>query len=578
MSDKKIEKLLQKVERLERENKKLRQNKSYGLVWDVEREPEQVVVDCEKKLPVLKDVKSKRIEAGKGGPMNILIEGDNYHALQVLNYTHKGKIDVIYIDPPYNTGDKNWKYNNKFVNSDDLFKHSKYLNFIYNRLKLSKELLKNNGIICVTNDDNEMHRVWSLMDQIFGEENHLGTVVIRINPGGKKSKRKVATQHEYAIFFAKSKSTKIAQLEIDPSQKSHNYKKDKNGEWYEERNLRKEGQDSLAKAGANRYYPIYYDKKSGGISTTKKFSEIIWPLDSNGKKRIWRRDKKVIDEMFKKGELEFKETRFGKQIYFKFRGGTKGETPKSLWLDKKFSASEHGTQVLDAILGKREAFPFPKSPHAVIDCIKAASSNKESIVLDFFAGSGTTGHAILELNKQDGGNRKFILCTNNEDNNNSGFGVAEGICFPRVKNIIRGYKNLKGEKVAGLGGNLAYFRTGFVDVDGLSAINDEKRLKLTFEAGEIIALKEDVFDEKEKNKYYQIFEGMDKIVGIYFLEDHEKLDKLIDKLNKSKVNNKVLYLFSWGKNEYLSENFGENIKVKDIPEPIIQVYKKINSI
>ena len=227
-----------------KEIKKLNKRKKYGIVW--KEKPEQVVEFCKEKLPVLKESNSFTITDSKNTLNHILIEGDNYHALSVLNYTHKGKIDAIYIDPPYNTGARDWTYNNSFVDPEDPYRHSKWLSFMANRLKLAKNLLAKNGIICCTIDDHELPKLWILMEEIFTEKNHLGTVVIRINPGGRKSKRKVAAQHEYALFFSRVSTTKVSQIPKLPEEKAHSYKQDKHG-WYEERNLRKEGTDSLAK-------------------------------------------------------------------------------------------------------------------------------------------------------------------------------------------------------------------------------------------------------------------------------------------------------------------------------------------
>ena len=181
------------------EIKKLKKRKKFGLVW--EDKQEEVVEQCKTKLPILEEVKSKEIMTDKEKPVNILIEGDNYHALSVLNYTHKGKIDVIYLDPPYNTGAKDWKYNNNYVDAEDLYRHTKWLSFMNHRLGLAKNLLSEDGIICVTIDDYEMPRLWLLMEDIFGEESHLGTIAIRINPGGRKSKRKVRSTTRICLIF-----------------------------------------------------------------------------------------------------------------------------------------------------------------------------------------------------------------------------------------------------------------------------------------------------------------------------------------------------------------------------------------
>ena len=190
---------------------KLDSRKKYGLIWDEEKVKEQFEKDAENALPVLKEISSKEItNKDAPQPVNILIEGDNYHALSVLNFTHQGKIDVIYIDPPYNTGARDWKYNNSYIDESDSFRHSKWVSFMYKRLQLSKQILADDGIICVTIDDYELPRLLMIMEEIFGEENHLGTAAIRINPGGRKTKRSLAQQHEYAIFFAKRLDTQVA--------------------------------------------------------------------------------------------------------------------------------------------------------------------------------------------------------------------------------------------------------------------------------------------------------------------------------------------------------------------------------
>ncbi len=569
MSQVNPEKVLQaRVRELEVEVERLKKQK-YGLIW--EDKPEEVVTQCAENVPILRQIRSKKIVTDAALQTNLLIEGDNYHALAVLNYTHKGKIDVIYIDPPYNTGARDWKYNNDYVDGEDAYRHTKWLSFMRHRLALTKSLLKDDGIICVTIDDNELPRLWMLLEQVFGAANHLGTVAIRINPGGRKSKRKIAAQHEYALFFSKNPATEIAKIFYDPIDKTHTYKQDAEGNWYEERNLRKEGADSLADEDATRYYPIYFDPKTEKLSTVKKYSVEILPIDTTGQRRIWRRDRSVIDAMSEKGEVFTKRTKYGLQVYFRFSGGLEGETPKSFWDNPLYSASEHGTQVLDKILGVREAFPFPKSPHAVRDCIKTASSSKEALILDFFAGSGTTGQAVLELNKEDNGKRRFILCTNAENN------ICEEITYERVKRVIKGYKTNTGEKVEGLGGNLSYYKTDFINVGRLHRISDESKIRVTYEAGELIAIRENTLKEVEKNEWWQVFEGHDKQTAIYFKEDKSKLAELIAQLEERGAPT-TLYIFSWGKNEYKGEYSSNRIRVEDIPEPILEVYKEINKL
>lgn len=555
-------------EDLVKEINELRSRKTYGLVWD--NKPEDVVSQCQKFLPILEEDTKKVINMREEGRDNILIEGDNYHALNALAYSHRSKVDFIYIDPPYNTGARDWRYNNDYVDGEDPYRHTKWISFMSHRLRLAKDLLTDDGVICVTIDDHEAPRLWILMEEIFGEQNHLGTLVIRNNPKGRMTQRKFSLVHEYGIFFGKGPDSKIKKLPVDPAEKSHNYKKDEDGSWYLAVNLRKQGVDSNAinRKGdlSERYYPIYFNPKTKKVSVSKKLPVEIFPVDSSGQKRIWRRSKDVIEKMFNDGDLIVKKNKNnGYQVYFKFRGGLDGRLAQSIWYDAKFSASDHGTKTLDKILNKRELFQYPKSPHAVKESILAATDKKDALVLDFFAGSGTTGHAVLELNKEDEGNRRFILCTNNENK------IAEEVTYPRVKNVIEGYGD-----VEGIPANLRYYKTDFVDVESVNNVSDQKKIELTYKAGRMIALREDTLEETEKNDWWQIFtDKKGKTTAIYFKEDKEKLGELITKI--SRADSSALYIFSWGKNEYKNE-FSEykNIRVEDIPEPILEVYKEIN--
>jgi adenine-specific DNA-methyltransferase len=556
-----------RISELEAEIKDLRERKKYGLVW--EDKLEEVVTQCRENVPILREVKERRIADDDSPPRNLIIEGDNYHALSVLNYTHRGAFDAIYVDPPYNTGARDWKYNNDFVDSEDPYKHTKWVSFMSHRLRLMKPLLSDDGICCVTIDDYEMPRLWMLMEEIFGEDNHLGTAAIRINPGGRKTKRSLATQHEYALFFSKNPNTQVAKVIKDVIDKTHSYKQDEAGRWYEERNLRKEGQDSLATEGTDRYYPIYVNSRTGEISSTRKFDVKVLPIDTQGQKRIWRRGKPDIDQMYRDGDIFTKETKHGTQLYFRFRGGVDGETPKSFWEDVKYSASEHGTQILDDILGNTGCFPFPKSIWAVVDCIKVCSSKKDAKVLDFFAGSGTTGHAVLDLNKGDGGTRRFVICTNNENN------ICEDVTYERLKRVIKGYVNGRKEKVQGLGGSLAYYKTALVNVEKLQKVPDEAKIRITYQAGEMIAVREDTPEEMEKDDWWQVFEGGGRVTAIYFKEDKSRLADLFRKLEKD-GRPAVLYVFGWGKNEHKNDYGSATIHIEDIPEPILEVYKELN--
>ena len=570
-------------EELIKELRRIKEMK-YGLVWhrDIPEEKIDTLINPDartpnemfpnemagKPFPILKEIKGRELNGDKEKPVNLLIEGDNYHSLAVLNFTHHELIDFIYIDPPYNTGARDWMYNNSYVDIADPFRHSKWLSLIYKRLKLAKSLLKEDGVICVTIDDNELAPLWMLMNEIFDEFSHLGTVVIRNNPKGRMTARKVSLTHEYALFFGKSPLSTIKKLPVAPEEKTHNYIQDEDETWYLPINLRKQGVDSNAtnRKGklSDRYYPIYFDPKTKQISTSKKYSVKIFPIDQRGEKRIWRRSKDVIDEMYSSGDLWAKKTNGGYQVYFKFRGGLEGEMPKSIWYDSKFSASEYGTQILDSIMGARETFQYPKSPHAVKDCILAGTDRKDAIVLDFFAGSGTTGHAVLDANNEDGGNRQFILCTNNENN------ICTDVCYPRLKKVIKGYKNAKGENVAGLGGNLKYYACDFVEAEP----TDRNKRKLVNESTEMLCISEKAFELVQDEDNFKIFKNSSKYLGIIFYEEAIGDFKKAVKKIKGHFNT---YVFSLGDDPHEKQfaDVKSKITLCAIPEVILKVYREI---
>ena len=547
--------------------KKLQKN-NLGLVF--EDKPEDVVMDCRENIPVLKEVKAKRIISGEQNPNNLLIEGDNYHSLSVLNYTHKKNIDLIYIDPPYNTGANNWKYNNDYVDKEDTYRHSKWLSLMRHRLNLAKNLLKDDGVLICAIDDNEQAHISVLIESIFSaHEQHAITIVH--NPKGVQGKNFSYT-HEYAIFVVPKDKKIIGDRSLTEE------------EIYVS-NLRNWGNESERTDAKNCFYPIIILNNKivgfGGVSPDnfhpksanekqKDGTVHVYPIDEKGIERKWRYARQSVEEI--KDILQIKESRGDLvQIMIAKDYGTY----KTVWTDKKYDASEYGTKLLREIIPNCD-FDFPKSLYTVYDCLFAVVGNRpQANILDFFAGSGTTGHAVLEMNKKDGGNRKFILCTNNENNNGGSGGIAENVCYPRVKAIIKGYKDKKGEKVAGLDSNLFYYKTDLVNIEKIHKIPDEAKIHVTYQAGEMIAVREDTLNEVEKNDWWQIFEGKGRMTAIYFKEDKSKLGELIEKLEK-KSTPVALYIFSWGKNEYKGEYSSSNIRVEDIPEPILEVYKEIN--
>ena len=554
--------LLAEISRLKKDLKK---KKKYGLVW--EEKKEDVVEMCKEKLPILVEDKNKAInEAGVDEPINILIEGDNYHALCALNYTHEGKIDVIYIDPPYNTGNKSWKYNNYFVEKDNAFKHSLWINMMYKRIKSSKKLLTQSGIILVAIDDYEHQNLRLILDDLFGENNRLGTLVVVHNPGGRSDDEFIATSHEYLLIYAKKKENAKINLFNLTTQQEENFKHSDEISSFKLQSFMRTGSNSRPDDRPNLFYPIYYNLQEKKLSLKKKNSNFkkIEPIDASGNKRVWRWGKESF-ELNKDTEFVVTESKNKFKVKLKKRlNNSSGTKPKTIWNDPKYNASTHGTILLQNILNEEKPFNFPKSLFSVLDALKI-STQKNSIVLDYFAGSGTTGHAVLELNKNDHGNRKFILVTNNENN------ICRNVCYPRLTKVIKGYKNKKNVKVAGISGNLKYYNTEFVDAKQ----SDKNKKILTKKATEMLCIKEDTFDEvRTKNNNFKIFKNGNKFTGIIY--DYMEIKSFIDII--SKLDGKlIVYVFSLGGDTFEEEfeELGNKVKLSPIPESIMRVYRRV---
>lgn len=563
-----LQELFARIKELENENKQLKSRKKFGLVW--EDKPEDIVLACDTQVPIIKEVKNRKLVSDNSSFTNVLIEGDNYHSLSVLNYTHRNKIDVIYIDPPYNTGSSAWIYNNNYIDENDTYRHSKWISMMKNRLELAKNLLTNNGFIVCAIDHYELFTLGLLMDEIFGESNRIGIVSVVHKSEGRNQEKFFGTSHEYMLFYSKNKqSANFETIVLDENIQATFDREDKDGLFRLNNYLRSGGGDhNLRKNKPHFFYSIYVSDDLKEITTEKKkgYNEIL-PITSTGQDRTWKTTKETFIERLSNGQILAERDQNNKiQIYEKYR---ENQVIKTHWIDPKYHAIHYGTKVVENILGGKK-FDFPKSLYLLMDTLKL-TANKDAIILDFFAGSGTTGHAVLELNKQDGGNRKFILCTNNENK------IAEDVTYERLKRVIGGYKNKKGEKVDGITSNLSYYKTDIIDIEKLHRISDESKIKITYQAGEMIAIRENTLNESAKNDWWQIFENSEKKTAIYFKEDKTKLPELINILEKENMPT-VLYVFGWSKNEYRNEYSTKNIKVEDIPEPIIEVYKEINRI
>ncbi len=536
----------------------LKKRKKYGLVW--EEKPEDVVEQCKKELPVLEEVRNRAIEKAEGAPTNLIIEGDNYHALSVLNYTHAGKIDVMYIDPPYNTGAQDWKYNNDYVDINDTYRHSKWLSMMQSRLALAKNLLSPRGILICTIDHNEQERLGLLLEELFPEKKIVCIAIIH-NPAGIQGENFSYT-HEFAYFVYPSDGRSIGyQMRDDGDEDVRNFRD-------------VTGDESVRTAAANCFYPILvknekivgfgpvsddsYHPRSINIKRKDGVIE-IYPIDPQGVERKWRFARQTVESVEK--ELRVKHIGL-RNVYDIIRTKSKFNY-KTVWTDSKYSGNNHGTQLLNKII-KPGSFSYPKSLYAVMECLAAASYEKVNpIVLDFFAGSGTTGHAVMMLNREDGGSRQFILVTNNENK------IAEQVTYPRIKNVISGVKALP--DVTGFPANVRYFKTAFVPKDDVS---DDTRRALVARSTEMICVRENTFDKKYDNKRFKIYTNGTVATGILF--DLDAIDEFKKKLSTVDLL-AHLYVFSLT-NDVFADDFADlpmKHKLCPIPESILEVYRKL---
>ena len=569
--------------------------KRYGLVW--EEKPEEVEEELREKLPVLVEVKERAILAEElpeepsedkdaelfeneeeiekpKAPNHILIEGDNLHALTVLNYTHAGQIDAMYFDPPYNTGNKDFKYNDKFVDREDAYRHSKWLSFMHKRLKLSRNLLKDSGVIFISIDENEASQLKLLCDEIFGENNLISMVANINNPKGRSDDKYVARAHEYLLIYKKN------EIKMDgweaPDKVTRRYNKiDKQGIRYREIDLRKTGENDRREDRPNLFYYFYYNQTTKELFPSKDDIEKagfiqIKPTKQDESDGNWRWELKTAEK-----NMEFLIPKFMpvRQKWTIVEKDILNENdkikPTTVW-DFKDVNSERGSEQFINLGFKKEQFPKPKPLGLIIRALKLIPS-KDFIILDIFAGSGTTLHSTILLNEEDNGSRQCILVTNNENK------IAEEICFERNLRVIKGYTTPKGEKIEGLrNNNFRYFKTDFV---GREKTN-KNRKKLTELATDMLCIKEDCYNSITNDKLQitkgkiKLFENDNIFMMIILEEDFiEKAVEIIQTLNK-KVK---VYIFSPGQYPFTDdfEDVIEKVELCALPEAIYKAYKAI---
>jgi adenine-specific DNA-methyltransferase len=431
-----------------------------------------------------------------------------------------------------------------------------------NRLRLTKSLLKDDGIIIVAIDDYEIHTIRFLMDEIFQENNRLGSVTVVHNPRGRSDDKFFASSHEYMLIYSKNSSiAKTNKLKATEEQLDA-FNKEDGISRYRELSFRRSGSNSRREDRPNLFYPVYFNSKTKEISFSPKkgYSKII-PLDTSGNERVWRWGQDTLFERYS-SEIVIKERNGKFNIYTKDRI-KEGRKPKSIWHNPKYDASSHGTILLQKILGRRNLFEYPKSIFTVLDILQV-TTDESSIVLDFFAGSGTTAHSMMELNKIDNGSRQCILVTNNEND------ICKNVCYPRVSKIINGYVEPNSTKVQGYKDNLQFFKTSFVPAKS----TDRNKEKLTKQSVEMLCLKENTFDSVLDLDNIKIFKNNDHYTGILF--DEEEIPNFKEQIKDFELPVSV-YVFSLGDDDFAEEfsDIKDKVKICSIPAAILRVYKRI---
>ena len=574
----------------------LNSRKKYGLVWEEKEEAVEELL--REKLPVLTEVKEKRIIAkdSDSAPDHILIEGDNLHALTALQYTHAGKIDLIEIDPPYNTGNKDFVYNDSFVDKDDTFRHSKWLCFMSKRLRLAKILLKENGAIFVHIDENESHNLRVLMDEIFGEANFIEQIVW--NKRIPKNDKGIGNIHEYVLLYAKNYNSE------------HVFTQRKDGiedvkELVQSLKKRKVPLPDAEKEVKKFYKKNGYDR---GITLYNSFDEnyklwgkinVSWP---NAKtfgprydilhpathkpckvpERGWRWIEETFKSMvdYKNAKLLHDGTYMCGQIWFAKDEKTQPSSIKylddvhELLLRSIISTKSDGADELFAIIGKSK-FDHPK-PLDLLNRLIDSTAAKDITILDFFAGSGTTLHATMALNTEDGGCRRCILVTNNES------GICEEVTYERNKRVIEGYLSQDSEPVPGLtNNNLRYYKTDFIDREPTM----KNRKALTRAAVDLLCIRENCYTPYKQLDTKEIRVFTSKQCELMIIFDPADIDTAIETIEKLYPGKKKrgtkprckVYVFSPGHYAY-DEEFEpviDKIELCALPEAIYRAYKAV---
>lgn len=535
----------------------LQESKTYGLVW--EDKPEEVEERLRTELPVLVEDQNKALtDGGPEAPNHILIEGDNLEALTTLAYTHAGKIDVIYIDPPYNTGNKDFIYNDSYVDSEDSYRHSKWLSFMSRRLRIAKKLLSDRGVIFISIDDNELHNLISLCDSndLFGEKNKLTIITWQKIHSTKNDAKYFSENHEYLLCYAKKSENVLIHLLPRTDEMNNRYKNldnDPRGAW--------QSGDLVANGERTTGHFIIKSPKTGKEFDVPQGKHWVYSKENLEKliesNRVW---------FGKDGNSFPRKKRFLSEVQ-------EGRTANNLWLSNEVGHNQTAVRELKEILNGLLPFDYPKPTKYVERMLRVGSYNN-STVLDFFAGSGTTLHALMQLNAEDGGKRQCILCTNNEN------GICENVTYERNKRVINGYTKPNGDFVEGLhNNNLRYYRTDFVSREQTQA----NRRKLMALATDMLCIKENIYQEaktfgniKLNPRGARFFKEGDRMMLLIFRQEY--LPYFVDEIEKMEIIIPIkIYVYSPSRYAYDEEFIPvqEKVELCALPQAIIDAQTRV---
>ena len=570
--------------------------KTYGLVW--EDRPENAELRMTDEMPILKELPERAILSDDAeAPNHVLIEGDNLDALTALNYTHSSKIDIIYIDPPYNTGNKDFVYNDSYVDKEDGYRHSKWLSFMNKRLAKAKYLLKNNGVIFISIGADEVAQLTLLCNEIFGEENQIA-IISRVQKRGNGKGTHFSPAVDYVLAYANNKSCVSRFFAPNTSDfPILETEGERAGEYYECSKSLYQG--SLDSRPNQRYYIECPDHTfiipPGNVFPTEvKDAAFVKPVDNNDKCWRWSWDSYLKQKhllVFKKVKKSSLVDENGNQakwnVYtkrYQKDAEEKGKVPPNYIDDciNSLGTSRLGELSLD--------FSFSKPCELLKKLVKYTNKGKDILILDFFAGSGTSLDATMQLNAEDGGHRRCILATNNEN------GICENVTYERNRRVIQGYTTPKGEEVPGLThNNLRYYKTKFVPRDKTT-----KNLRdLMVLSTDMLCIRNDAYTEKSfagKNinkklaRYFESNDGLKRMLVIYREEaiaaiaqlikqvcKEEKNDDTTGKKMSAKTQKILVYVFSPNGYAYDDEfeDVADYVELCALPDALLNAYRRV---